>query len=338
MDQNEFSQNINQFKKDFKKQMRYFVLIVLGIAGFVGVTSCYYTVEPDEEAVVIRLGKYLGTYPPGLHFKLPFGIDKKVIVKTKLIQTAEFGFRSSRSSSRLNSYSSGAKKNYDNESKMLTGDLNVAIVQWVVLYQISDPFKYIFQSARPKRNIKDVSESILRRVVGDMLVSDVLTIGRAMIAQQAKDLMQEVLDKYDIGVTIRGVKLQDVNPPNSVRASFNEVNMAKQEQEKVINQAEKEYNKVIPEARGKALEMISNAEGFATATVNRAIGDSKKFTSILAEYKKSPNITKRRLFLETMENIFSNVEKLTVVDSKVKGVLPVFGSNGKGIFPQAAGK
>ena len=243
-------------------------------------------------------------------------------VKTKIVHQTEFGFRTANSTTRRTSYSDS---NFDSESLMLTGDLNVAEVQWVVQFQISDPFKFIFQTSEPVTNIRDISESIMRRVVGDKMVTEVLTTGRVEIAGQARELMQDVLDKYDMGVSIKTVKLQDVNPPRTVQDSFNEVNSAKQEQEKMINQAEEAYNKVIPEARGKAKKLVSEAQGYAEAKVNRAEGDTARFISLYQEYIKAPNITQKRIYLETMEEIYQSIEDITIFDSNVKGLLPVFG-------------
>ena len=304
-------------------------LIIILLIAFLGVVSSYYTVEPDEEAVIIRLGKYSGTYPPGLHFKIPFGIDRLEKLKTKLVHQAEFGFRTQRPS-KFNYFHKNtrarSKNNLRNESSMLTGDLNVADVEWVVHYQIADPFKYLFQASNPIRNLHDVSESILRRVVGDRVVTEVLTTGRLEMASDAKVLMQEVLDKYDIGIRIVAVKLQDINPPELVKPSFNEVVAAKQEQEQLINQAEEAYNKVIPEARGKAEKTISKARGYAQAVVNRAQGDARKFNAVLREYKRAPKITQKRIYIETMEELFTRFDQLTIVDSKVRGLLPIFSS------------
>lgn len=300
------------------------LLILLVIGGF----SSYYTVEPDEEAIVIRFGKYINTTQPGLHFKVPFGVDKVIKVKTKIVHQAEFGFRTTNLNTRRTTYND---KGYESESLMLTGDLNVAEVMWVVQFQISDPFKFIFRTSEPVTNIRDVSESVMRRVVGDKLVNEVLTTGRVVIADDAKTLMQEILNKYDLGIMIKSIKLQDVNPPKVVQPSFNDVNSAKQEQEKMINQAEEAYNKVIPEARGKAQKLVSEAEGYATSTINRAYGDAERFTEIYKEYKRAPAITRKRIFLDTMENIFKNLEEVTIVDPKVKGLLPVFnGALGQG--------
>ena len=306
----------NEFKNNFKFIGTGILILFLLVLG----STSFYTVEPEEEAVIIRLGKYEGTYPPGLHFKIPFGFDKVIKVKTKKIHQVSFGFIPQTSNRRMRFRSDA----FDDESLMLTGDLNVADVEWVVQFQISDPFKFLFQTASPEKNIKDVSESIMRRVIGDRLVTEVLTTGRVEIATEVQELMQNLLNKYDMGIQIFTVQLQNVNPPEVVKASFNEVNEAKQEQEKVINQAEEAYNKVIPEARGKAEKLISEAEGYAEAIVNRSKGDAKKFSAVLGEYKKAPSITRKRMYLETMEEVLSRLDDLTIIDSKVKGVLPIF--------------
>lgn len=287
--------------------------LLLVLAGF----SSIYTVEPSEEAVILRLGRYAGTESPGLHFKLPF-IDRVVKVKTKVILQEEFGFRSVGMDERTEE---GALQE---ESLTLTGDLNVATVEWIVQYQISDPKKFLFNIREVLKNLRDISQSVMRRVVGDRTVNEVLTVGRVEIAGEAHRLTQELLDRYDVGLRIVNVKLQNVNPPQLVRPAFNEVNAAKQEQEKAINQAEREYNKVIPEARGKAEQAIRDAEGYATAAVNRAEGDASRFRSVLAAYQVSPSVTKTRLYLETMEEFYTRFRALTIVDKGVQGLLPVF--------------
>lgn len=296
-----------------------FILIIFA-------TTSYYTVQPDEEAVVLRLGKLLKVNPPGLHFKIPFGIDKVRKVKTQIVHQEEFGFRT-RSTYR-NERTTYNDIGFGKESLMLTGDLNVADVDWVVQYQISDPYKFLFKTSDPVANIRDVSESIMRRVVGDKLVTDVLTTGRVEIATTAKKLMQDILNKYDLGVSIKSIKLQDVNPPKLVQDSFNDVNAAKQEQEKMINQAEENYNKIIPEAKGQAKKVISESEAYAEEIVNRAHGDAEQFKALYLEYKKAPSITKKRIYLDTMQEVFSKIDNITIVDPKVKGLLPVFNSKG----------
>jgi membrane protease subunit HflK len=295
------------------------VIIVL-----IGVYTSFYTVQPSEEAVVVRFGRYERTTPPGLHFLAPFGIESAIKVRTKLVLQEEFGFRTSDTRTIVTGYS---KDDFEKESLMLTGDLNVADAEWIVQYQISDPQKYLFAAQDPQRNIRDVSEAIMRRVVGDRTVNEVLTTGRVEIATEAQKLTQEVLDRYDIGIRVITVKLQDVNPPDMVKPSFNEVNAAKQEQEKAINMAEEAYNKIIPEARGKAEETVSEAEGYASAVVNRAKGDSERFLMTLKEYRQAPEITRTRIYIETMQELFGRFKNLTIVDDKVKGLLPVFGQS-----------
>ena len=313
----------DQMRRQIQAFKKYFIPVGVVLLLGLGSLGSFYTVQPDEEAVIIRLGRYLGSYGPGLHFKLPFGVDKKYVIKTELIHQMELGFRTLNVRTPRTQYST---RNFDHESLMLTGDLNVANVEWVVQYRISDPFKYIFNSRNPEKNLRDVSESIMRRVVGDKLVSEVLTTGRAAVAADAKKLMQDILDKYDIGIRVVSLQLQDVSPPESVKQAFNEVNEAKQEQEKLINQAEEQYNKVIPNARGKAEEKISQAKGYADALFNRAKGDANKFESVLRAYRKAPDITRKRIYLETMEEIFERMNQLTIVDRDIKGLLPIFGN------------
>ncbi|OGS00811.1 MAG: HflK protein, partial [Elusimicrobia bacterium RBG_16_66_12] len=277
----------------FERRVAILLAAVIGAAAF---ATSIYTVEPSEESVVLSLGRYVSTEPPGLHFRLPFGVDRVIKVKTKVILQEEFGFRSSGKEGSRTAY---ANDDFKSESLTLTGDLNVANVEWIVQYQISDPKKYLFNAREVLKNMRDISQSVLRRVVGDRIVSQVLTTGRVEIAEEAQRLTQEVLDRYDIGVRIVTVKLQDVNPPESVRPAFNEVNAAKQEQEKAINQAEREYNTVIPEAIGKAEQTVRNAQGYATAAVNRAEGDATRFRAVLGAYQTAPTVTRSRLYLET---------------------------------------
>jgi len=320
----QFQRKIQSFTKNFGANFKGVVVIVLLVVAVIVGFTMFYTVQPQEEAVVLRLGRYLQTTQPGLHIKLPLGIDSVYKIKTKLILQEEFGFRSSDHEKTRTQYSS---RNFKDESLMLTGDLNVADVEWVLQYQISDPQKYLFHVRDVKKNLRDVSQSIMRRVVGDRVVDEVLTTGRVDIAQEAKNLTQAILNNYDIGIRVVAVKLQDVNPPDAVKASFNEVNEAKQEKEKTINQAEEHYNKIIPEARGKADQTIKDAEGYATALINRARGDAENFEAKLKAYQQAPKITQTRLYLETVESLYGNMSEMIIVDSNIKGILPVFDSN-----------
>lgn len=285
------------------------------------VFTSVYTVDVSEEGVVTRFEKYHSTTPSGLHFKLPFFIDRVTKVPSKILLQEEFGFRSLGHRKGEAEYE---KRGFGEESLMLTGDLNVADVEWILQYRISDPWKFLFHARNVDKNIRDVSMSIMRRVVGDRLVGDVLTVGRVEIADEAKKLTQEVLDKYDMGITVVAVVLQDVTPPEAVKTAFNDVNAAKQEQEKSVNVAEREYNNIIPEAKGKAEQVIADAEAFAVALVNRSKGDASKFDSMLVEFRRAPEVTRKRLYIEAMEEIFLNIDKLVIVDSKVRGVLPLY--------------
>jgi membrane protease subunit HflK len=311
-----------KFLRALKAKRKIIVAVLLGFLGLLLVFSSFYTVRTEEEAVVLRFGKYLTTTKPGLHFKLPFGIDRAIMLKTKLLLQEEFGFRTQSTGGKRTTYS---QKGFDEESLMLTGDLNVADVEWITQFQIAEPQKFLFHVRDPVQNIRDISEAIMRRVVGDRLVNDVLTVGRAEIASEAKVLTQEILDRYDIGVKVVSIKLQDVNPPEPVKPSFNEVNEAKQEQEQAINQAEKFYNQIIPEARGKAEQEIAEAEGYAEKVLNEAKGDAERFEALLKAYKRAPQITRDRLYIEAIEKVMKNLSKVTVIDPEVKGVLPVFG-------------
>ncbi|MBL8023444.1 MAG: FtsH protease activity modulator HflK [Elusimicrobia bacterium] len=316
-------ERLNQFKKQFNFNLLGVGGIVLGVILFLGALTSFYTIQPSEEAVVLRFGRYIRTEMPGLRFKFPFGIERAIKVRTKIIHQEEFGFRSSGTTGTRTQYSN---RSFGEESLTLTGDLNVADVEWIVQYQISDPKKYLFNTREVLQNLRDANQSMLRRVVGDRLVNEVLTVGRAEIGEEVHRLTQEILDRYDMGVRIVTVKLQDVNPPASVRPAFNEVNAAKQEQEQAINQAEREYNRVIPEARGKAEKLVKDAEGYSAAVVNRALGDASRFQDILSAYRTAPQVTRTRLYLETLEEIYGRVKSMTIVDKKVQGVLPVFGN------------
>ena len=288
-----------------------------------GVMSSVYTIDVSEEGVITRFGAYERTSPSGMHFKLPYGIESVIKVQSKRVLQEEFGFRTReiRSGAAATSYD---KNQYAQESLMLTGDLNVADVEWILQYRISDPWKFLFHARDPQRNIRDISMSIMRRIVGDRLVGGVLTTGRVEIADQAKILTQEVLNVYDMGIMIERVILQGVNPPEKVKPAFNEVNAAKQEQERTINNAEREYNRVIPEARGQAERIVTDAEGYALDIVNRAKGNVAQFEEVLKAYRRAPEITRRRLYIDTMEEILANGDKFTVIDKNLKGVLPIY--------------
>jgi len=325
--------------QDFFDRPDFIIKLIVVIAIIAAGLTSYFTIRADEQGVVTRFGAFQYIAPEGLHFKIPFGIDRVSIVPIR-VQQEEFGFSTqdprSQEGLRLvdfqrtsapNTYRSRA---HSHESLMLTGDLNVADVQWVVQYRIVQAKDFMFNVASPIKNIRDLAQTTMRRVVGDVSINDILTIGRREVEDRAKEIMQKTADSYGMGVNIEAVNLQDVNPPEPVQPSFNLVNAALQEQKQAINRAETQYNKVIPEARGKADEQISIAEGYAIALKNRAKGDSEKFSKILAEYSKAPEVTQSRLYLESIESILRRVPDLTIIDPEVRGVLPVFGSSAQG--------
>jgi len=298
-------------------------LAVLGFFVLLGLKGLIYSIGPDEVGVIQRFGKYAGLSSPGLHTKIPFGIDKVTPIKTEKIFKEEFGSSSART---VSGYSSG---HYSEESLMLTGDLNILDVRWIVQFKVKDPVNLLFAVRNPRDNIRDVSEVVMRRLVGDYSVDEVLTTEREEIDHLAQQEMQEILDAYQTGVHIITVKLLDVNPPEKVKPAFNEVNEAKQEKEKMINQAWETYNKVIPKARGEAEKTIREAEGYGLDKVNRANGEAERFLATFNAYKKSPEITQKRMYLETLMETLPKVKEKYIVDPRQSAILPLLNIDGK---------
>lgn len=298
-----------------------FALIPILLIIVWAIFSSFYTVQPEQQAVVKRFGAVVEVSDPGLHFKLPFGIDKVQRVASARVLKQEFGFRSvSQRGSEATRYS---EQDFSGESLMLTGDLNVIEVEWVVQYRIQDPIKFLYQQREPDTTLRDISESVMRRVVGNRLGSEVLTVGRVEIAQVARDEIQGIMDLYDSGLHIITVELQDVVPPRAVRPAFNEVNEARQERERMINEATKRANQQIPRAEGEAQRLISEAEGYATARVNRSYGETARFSAMLKEYATVPEVTRARLYLETMAEILPSVGQVIMVQEDQVGPLPL---------------
>ncbi len=298
---------------------KYLGRIAIGFLILVGVFSSVKTVGPEEEGVVIQLGEFNRTVQPGLNFLIPFGIERmyKIPVQRQLKQ--EFGFRTTRAGTQSEYSTSG----YGDESMMLTGDLNLTDVEWVVQYRITDSYKYLFKVRNAETTLRDMSESVMRKVVGDRTVNEVLTVGRQEIASSVEVRLQELCDEYENGIRIDQVVLQDVNPPEPVKPSFNAVNEAQQERETLINQAEAEYNRVIPRARGEAEQTIQLAEAFALNRVNRAKGEAERFNALYGAYIKAPEVTKQRIYLETMERVLPKIGNKIIVDEKGNNVLPL---------------
>ena len=297
---------------------RIILVIVILLAVAMALTSMY-TVEADEVAVVLRFGKYIDTTPPGLRFKLPLGIDQVIGVPVQRVFKEEFGFRTLRAGVRTQ-YD---PRDYSDESLLLTGDLNIADVEWVVQYQISEPRKFLFDIRDVTRSLRDLSEAVMRTVVGDRTVTEVLTVGRIEIAAEVKKRLQELLDLYNTGLLLVNVTLQDVNPPETVKPSFNAVNEAKQEKEKLINEARTDYNESVPKAKGVARQQILEAEGYALKRVNEARGDADRFNAIRQEYQNAKAVTRRRLYLEAMNAVLPKVKEIYVIDGESSAPLPI---------------
>lgn len=307
-------------KKDWKPHelVRMGWLILAALILLIGIVTSWYTVAPEEEAVVLRFGRYATTTPPGLHFKVPFFIDDAIKVPVTEVRKLEFGFRTVQPGRR------SVYRSRLDEALMLTGDLNIAEVEWVVQYKIKDAKEWIFNVREQEDTIQDLSESVVRAVVGDHTVTEVLTRERARIAGAAKKVLQERFDYYKMGVQVVTVQLQNAHPPQKVRASFDDVNAAQQEMSRLENEAQREYNKVIQVALGEAKREVSEAEGYAANRVNRAKGDIARYNQILQVYQASKEVTRRRLYLETIEKVLPKVKEVVVVsDEGVLKHLPV---------------
>jgi len=303
------------------------IIIVLVIA--VLAWSSWYTVQPEETAVVQRFGRYLRSAGPGLHFKIPFGVETVKTVPTARVLKEEFGFRT-QAAGRRTKYEGG---DHTSESLMLTGDLNVIDVQWIVQYRIEDPVRYLFRVREQSQTLRDITEAVMRRVVGNRLGSDVLTVGRVAVSSEVKAEMQKILSEYETGIRLVTVELQDVTPPDKVKPAFNEVNEARQDLERMVNQAQEQANKLIPKASGEAKQSIAEAEGYATERVNRAQGEAARFTSVLAEYQRVPEVTRRRLYLEAMNEVLAEAKSVYIVDSAQRGLIPWLSIDSSGKAP-----
>ena len=313
----------NQFNKsrvppDWKKYLAGYNYILAGLLAAILLWTTFFQIRPEEVGVITRFGKYVRSEEPGLHMKLPI-LERVYKVAVERQQKEEFGFRTT---------STGIQSHYTktgttDESLMLTGDLNLADVEWVVQYRVDDPYNFLFKVRDPVRTMRDISESCMRQIVGDRTVNEVLTVGRTEIAISVQQEMQKLCTEYMLGITIEQVVLQDVNPPDPVKDAFNAVNQAQQEKETMINQARSEYNKIIPRARGQADETVQKAEGYATERVNNALGETSRFNALYREYVKAPEVTKKRLYLETLGNVLPRLGHKIITDEKGNNVLPL---------------
>ena len=314
----------SHFKKIFPDDhsgggLRFFFYILFLLLIGLSVWSAVYTIPSDSVAVVQRFGKYLKEVPPGLHFKIPLGIDRATIVPVKRQLKQEFGFSTPGA---IDPYQSPAARDSEQETQMVTGDLNAALVEWVVQYRIADPVNFLFKVRQPSATLRSVSESVMREVVGDRTVDEVITIGRQEIEYEALTKMQALSSKYAMGISIDQVQLKNINPPRPVQESFNEVNQAQQEKEKLINEARRDYNKVIPLALGEKDQRIREADGYRLKRINEAQGDVARFNALLAEYLKAAEVTKRRIYIETMQEVLPKIRSKIIIDQQTPNILP----------------
>lgn len=288
------------------------ILILLLLLG------SFYQIEPQETGMVMRFGKYVRRTEPGLHLKMPI-VEEVVKVQVQRQLKQEFGFRTVGAGITIQY----GERRLEEESLMLTGDLNVAVVEWIVQYRITDPYKYLFKVRNQSGTFRNMTEAMMRQTVGDRTVTEVLTVGRQEVETTVQENLQRLCNEYEIGINVDQVVLQDVNPPDPVKPSWDEVNQAQQQMDRRINEAKAEYNQVIPRARGEAEQRILQAEGYAVERVNRAEGDAARFKVLQAAYRKAPQVTRKRMYLETMQKILPQYGGKLILDTDAEGVMPL---------------
>jgi len=303
-------------------------LIIGGIVVIILLATSVFIVDQTEEAVITRFGKYNTTKGPGLQFKLPFGIDKNYTVNVKTVQTEEFGFRtvSGGRNQAYNNMASFPVSQYESrsgESTMLTGDLNIVDVEWIIQYLVSDPKAWTFNVFDRVRTIRDVSRSVINMLVGDRAIMDIMGVERSAIESEGITLMNETFRSYNLGINVIAVKLQNVTPPSGVQQAFEDVNKAMQDRERLINEGQQVYNEEIPKTRGEAERLIQVAKGYETERVNRANGDVARFNAVYNEYYRSPGVTRQRLYYEMIEEVFKDEKGTVIIDRNLRNFLPM---------------
>jgi len=319
MDTEKFNEiiDLNKFR-GIKLPRQPALIALIAAVALLFLFGAFYQVEPEEVGVVLRFGRFVRTTEPGLRIKIPL-IESvsKVPVQRQLKQ--EFGFRTLEAAVRTRF----SQQDFEGESSMLTGDLNVAMVEWIVQYRVADPYRYLFKVRNLTETFRDMNEAVMRAVVGDRTVTEVLTVGRQEIESTAQELLQDLCNQYDTGITIDQLVMQDVNPPDPVKPSWDEVNQAQQQRDRLINEARAEYNQVIPRAKGEAEQTILQAEGYALDRVNRSQGDALRFKQLYDAYRRAPQVTRQRMYLETMQKILPRFGGKMFLDSDAKSVMPL---------------
>jgi membrane protease subunit HflK len=293
------------------------ILVVAGILVVALLGTSVYIVDQTEESVITRFGKFRDIKGPGLHFRLPFGIDKQYLVNVTAVQTEQFGFRT------LTSGVSSTYAGLTNESTMLTGDLNIIEVEWIIQYRVVDPKAWVFNVMERTETIRDVSRSVINMQVGDRAIMDIMGSQRSAIENEAAAFMNETFRGYGLGIDVIAVKLQNIDPPAGVQEAFDDVNKAEQDQNRLINEGQQAYNAEIPRAKGEADRLIQIAQGYAAERVNRARGDVSRFNSVYEEYRRAPEVTRRRLYYEMIEEVFKDDSETVIIDRNFNNFLPL---------------
>lgn len=312
--------------KNLVAKLKVSTVIKLGVAIVILIVaaSSFFVVDETELAVVTTFGRYSRTLGPGLQCKIPLGIEKSFCVPVKVVQTQQFGFKTIKSG-RENEY----RNNITNESTMLTGDLNIVDVEWIIQYRIEDPVKWLFGVMEKKQTIRDISRSVINTLVGDRAILDIMGQERASIEDKALTLMNTNFDQLGLGINVIAVKLQNIIPPQGVQDAFEDVNKAIQDMNRFINEGKEAYNSQIPKAQGEAARVVQQAQGYATERVNKALGDVARFNSVYDEYKRNPRVTRERLYMEMMTEVFGTEtgdgakSNATIIDGKLNNILPI---------------
>lgn len=317
-----------RYRRPVEIKGKHVAIVLAAVFILVTILTSVFMVDQKEQAVILRFGKYNRTVGPGLHVKIPYGLEKSFIVPTQIVQTMSFGYRTSQAGNVGGGYSIYSYNGYASESTMLTGDLNIVEAQWIVQYRIEDPRMWLFNVYNNEQTISDISKSVINQLVGDLPILSIMTSERSAIEAEAQVMLQKTLSSYEMGVRILTVKLQDVVPPaGNVQDAFEDVNKAIQDMNKLINEGKESYNSIIPAAQGEANRLIQEAEGYAAERVNNAKGDVARFESVRNEYENSKDVTKQRLYIETMEEVLGE-GNLTVIDASLKGLLPFYDITG----------
>jgi len=313
------SDNVIDFQKMPKLKPKTIGIIIVVLLIVIAAFSSFYMVDQKEQAVVLLFGKFNRITEPGLHFKLPFGIEKNFNVPTQRILKEEFGFRTEEAGITTR-YSS---RDFSEESIMLTGDLNIIDVQWIIQYQIVEPMNWLFKVENQRKTIRDISQSVINLLIGDRTIFDVIGSERTNIEQKGREMMNEFFKLYELGVRVTTVRLQSIVPPKgAVQDAFEDVNKSIQDLNRLINEGKEAYNNTIPKARGQAKQVIQAAQGYAAEKVNMAKGDVARFLAVYGEYRKNPKITRTRLYYEMIEQVFKETQNTDLIDKNLKNFIP----------------